>query len=127
MRALRRLVRLTCLSCRQFQKEQGDDRLEGEELPGRGIVEDILEQLEKDELDTEHLSEVSREEEEEKSLRKSGTESQLSLWVDGSWRLSVQTPKSKTDLRLRCAILANEWEFVKLKKTLKKSAADLSL
>ena len=41
-----------------FQKEQEDDRSEDEELPGRGIVEDILGQLEEGELHTEQLSEV---------------------------------------------------------------------
>ena len=88
--------------------------------PDRGIVEDILEQLEEGELHTE-LSEVVSREQEDKSLRKSSTESELTLRVDGSWRrkprrISVQTPKSETELRLRYATLANAWEFVRLKK-----------
>ena len=119
------MARSSYLSLLQaFQKEQGDDRWEDEELPGRGIVEDILEQLEEGELHTEQFSEVVSQEQEDKSLRKSGTKSELSLLVEGSWRrkplrISVQTPKCETELRLRYAILANAWEFVSLKNPLK--------
>ena len=50
------------------------DRLEDQELPGRGIVKDILEQLEEGELHIEQLSEAVSREQEDKSLRKSSTE-----------------------------------------------------
>ena len=115
MRALRWLVRLFLSLLQAFQKEQGDDRLEDEEPPGPGIVEDFLEQLEEASC-TEQLSEVVSREQEDKSLRKSSTASELALRVDGPWRrkprrIAVQTPKSETELR------ANAWEFVRIKKT----------
>ena len=77
------MARSSYLSLLQaFEKVQGDDRLEDEELLGRGIVEAILEQLEEGELHTEQLSEVVSREQEDRSLRKSSTESELTLRVD---------------------------------------------
>ena len=109
-----------------FRKEQGKD----EELPSRGIVEGILEQLEEGELHTVQLPEVVSREQEDRSVRKSSTESELTLRVDGSWtrkprRIYVQTPKSETELRLRYAIHANAWEFVRLKNPSRRVLRDL--
>ena len=124
------LARSSYLSLLQaFQKEQGDDRMEDEELPFRGIVEDILEQLEEGELHTEQLSEVVAREQEDKSLRKSSTESELTLRVDGSWRRKPRRiflsrfPRRRPSVATRYAILANAWEFVRLKNPVKKGAA----
>ena len=111
---------LTLLSA--FQERREGERTPDRELPAKGMIDDILEQLNDGELAADLLTEVVSREQEITSQRAAPKEHQLSLRADGSWtrrpkRLSVKSPSNEKELRKAYVVMAKAWEFVKLKKT----------
>ena len=99
---------------------RGNALIDTDVLPGRGVVEDLLEQIEEGELVADSLAEVVCHRNEEFQRKKDAMEPQLSVRTNGTLRrktrrITGKMPNNTEDFRERFRILHNAWELVALK------------